>query len=119
MYKDFRHYCQNHHVEPGDLWTWGGTDGVRILSRFTQETAKHEHANPGKAHIEHVNHALRELHKLVLKEKFTSLALPRLATGVGGLDWQAVRPLIDTHLGGLEIPVIIYRTYQSGVKAAQ
>ena len=55
----------------------------------------------------------------MLKEKFTSLALPRLATGVGGLEWQAVRPLIDTHLGSLEIPVIIYRTYQSGVKAAQ
>jgi O-acetyl-ADP-ribose deacetylase (regulator of RNase III) len=66
-----------------------------------------------------VNHALRELHKLVLKEKFTSLALPRLATGVGGLEWQAVSPLIDTHLGSLDIPVIVYRTYQPGVKAAE
>jgi O-acetyl-ADP-ribose deacetylase (regulator of RNase III) len=119
MYKDFRHYCQGHHVEPGSLWTWGGTGGVRIVSLFTQEPAKHEHANPGKAHVEHVNHALRELHKLVLKEKFTSLALPRLATGVGGLEWQAVRPLIDTHLGGLDIPVILYRTYQAGVKATE
>jgi len=119
MYKDFRHYCQNHHVEPGGLWAWGGTGGVRIVSLFTQEAAKHEHANPGKARLEHVNHALRELHRLVLKEQFTSVALPRLATGVGGLEWPAVQALIETHLGRVDIPVIVYRTYQAGVKAAE
>jgi O-acetyl-ADP-ribose deacetylase (regulator of RNase III) len=75
--------------------------------------APHDHFASGLAL------ALRELHKLVLKEKFTSLALPRLATGVGGLDWEDVRPLIDSHLGNLDIPVILYRTYQSGVKAAE
>jgi O-acetyl-ADP-ribose deacetylase (regulator of RNase III) len=66
-----------------------------------------------------VNHALRELHRLVLKEKFTSVALPRLATGVGGLEWPAVQALIETHLGRVDIPVIVYRTYHAGVKAAE
>lgn len=119
MYKDFRHYCQTHHVEPGGLWTWGGTDGVRIVSLFTQEAAKHEHSHPGKARLDHVSHALRELHRLLLKEKFTSLALPRLATGVGGLDWPAVQALVETHLGRVDIPVFVYRTYHAGVKAAE
>jgi O-acetyl-ADP-ribose deacetylase (regulator of RNase III) len=119
MYKDFRHYCQNHHVEPGGLWAWAGTDVVRLVALFTQEPAAHDHGHPGKAHVEHVNHALRALHKLALKEKFRSLALPRLATGVGGLEWDAVRPLLDTHLGSLDMPVIVYRTYQAGVKAAE
>ena len=60
-----------------------------------------------------------EYQRLVLKEKFTSIALPRLATGVGGLEWPAVQALVETHLGRVEIPVIVYRTYQAGVKAAE
>ena len=47
----------------------------------------------------------------------TSSALPRLATGVGALDWADVKPLIEQHLGGLGIPVLIYETYRKGEKA--
>lgn len=119
MYKDFRHYCQGHHVEPGGLWAWAGTGGVRLVALFTQDAAKHEHAHPGKAQPAHVNHALRALHALAVKESFTSLALPRLATGVGGLDWTVVRPLVENHLGSLAVPVYLYGTYQPGVKAAE
>jgi O-acetyl-ADP-ribose deacetylase (regulator of RNase III) len=70
-----------------------------------------------EATVEHVNHALRELHKLMETEKFTSLALPRLATGVGGLDWDEVSPPINKHLGGLNVPVYVYVTFQKGVAA--
>jgi hypothetical protein len=45
--------------------------------------------------------------------------LPRLATGVGGLEWSDVEPLIETHLSDLEIPVIVYETYEQGKKAAE
>ena len=47
------------------------------------------------------------------------MALPRLATGVGGLDWADVRPLIDKHLGSLGIPVYVYATFQPGVTAKE
>jgi hypothetical protein len=30
-----------------------------------------------------------------------------------------VQALIETHLGRVDIPVIVYRTYQAGVKAAE
>ena len=69
--------------------------------------------------MSHVNHALRELHKIVEKEKLTSLALPRLATGVGGLDWAAVKPLVEQHLGSLKIPVLVYEQFVKGQKAAE
>jgi O-acetyl-ADP-ribose deacetylase (regulator of RNase III) len=52
-------------------------------------------------------------------EKFKSVALPRLATGVGGLDWKEVKPLMEKHLGHLSIPVYVYATYQSGVQAEE
>ena len=71
----------------------------------------------GGASLPNVNHALGELSGLIKKEKLASVALPRLATGVGGLDWAAVRPLIEKHLEPLGIPVIVYTTYRKGVPA--
>jgi hypothetical protein len=43
----------------------------------------------------------------------------RLATGVGGLDWKDVKPLLEKHLGQLSIPVYVYGTYHPGVQAAE
>ena len=53
------------------------------------------------------------------KEEITSLALPRLATGVGGLDWAEVQPLIQGTLGDAGIPIFIYTTFQAGQQAKE
>ncbi len=119
LYKDFRHYLHTAHPKPGGLWIWSGADGRRIINLFTQEPAPSEHARPGKATYHNVNACLRELHKLIEAEKLPSLALPRLATGVGGLEWDQVEPLLQQHLGVLQIPIYIYTTYEKGVKAVE
>ncbi|MGE0622933.1 MAG: macro domain-containing protein [Pseudomonadales bacterium] len=119
MAKDFRHYCQLEHPKPGDVWSWAGADGKRIVNLLTQEEAKSSHSHPGKASTHNVNVALRNLRKVVEEEAFTSLALPRLATGVGGLAWDDVRALIERHLGDLTIPVYVYEQYQPDVAAAE
>jgi O-acetyl-ADP-ribose deacetylase (regulator of RNase III) len=119
LYKDFRHYCQTMHPKAGELWAWPTVDGQRIVNLMTQDAAYGQGAKPGQATLPNVNHALRALHKLVLEEKFTSLALPRLATGVGRLEWDDVRKLVDEHLGGLDIPVYVYTRYEKGVKALE
>ena len=56
---------------------------------------------------------------MVTTEALRSLALPRLATGVGGLDWKEVQPLITKHLGDLNIPIYLYTRYEQGVVAAE
>ena len=90
---------------------------MRIISLLTQEPSESAGGTPGGASLPNVNHALGELSGLIKKEKLASVALPRLATGVGGLDWAAVRPLIEKHLEPLGIPVIVYTTYRKGVPA--
>ena len=117
MYKDFRHFCHTQHPKAGGLWSWGGAEGPRMVALFTQDGAYEHGAKPGKASTANVNHALKALAKEVRDEKWSSIALPRLATGVGGLDWSEVKPLIEHHLGDLGIPVIVYETYHPGIAA--
>ena len=119
MAKDFRHYCQVSHPKPGGIWAWAGADGRRIINLMTQEEAASKKANPGKATSHNVNVALRNLKHLVEAEGFKSLALPRLATGVGGLQWDEVRTLMENQLADLQIPVYIYATFESGVQASE
>lgn len=119
LYKDFRHYCHQDNPKTGSAWLWGGADGKRIVNLMTQAAPKDEHDHPGKASPVSINHALKELRHMVEKEGISSLALPRLATGVGGMDWKEVEPLIRQHLGDLKIPVFVYETYVKDQKAVE
>lgn len=116
MAKDFRHYCHQQNPKSGEAWLWAGPEKV-IINLTTQEPAPDENAHPGKASTKNVSHALKDLRKLIEKEQLRSVALPRLASGVGGLDWDEVEPLIKEHLGDLDAVIIVYETYQKGQKA--
>jgi O-acetyl-ADP-ribose deacetylase (regulator of RNase III) len=118
MHKDYRHYSHQTHPKPGELWEWGGF-GTRIFNLLTQDGSFEHGSKPGRASTANVNHCLRRLRHALEKEKIASLALPRLATGVGGLSWDDVKPLIASHLGDLAIPVFVYADYRAGIQAAE
>ena len=119
MAKDFRHYAHQSHPKPGEVWMWGGVGCARIFNMMTQE-GEHTHgARPGKATLANVNHCLRRLRHDIEAERITSLAIPALATGVGGLAWSDVKPLIQQHLGDLPIPIYLYSTYHPGLQAKE
>lgn len=119
MYKDFRHFCQTQHPKSGGLWTWMSADGHYIVNLFTREAAYAQGSKPGEATLSHVNHSLHALRAFLQKEQAGSVALPRLACGINGLDWDEVKPLVEKHLGDLGIPVYVYSNYQKGVKAKE
>ena len=117
MFKDFRHLHKSSHPKSGSLWFWGGPGGTRIANLFTQEEAESKGGLPGQATVSNVRHCMKELRKLIEEEQVKSVALPRLATGVGRLDWDDVRPLIDEYLGDLDVDVIVYSEFHAGVQA--
>lgn len=119
MVKDFRHFCHTTQPKSGDAWVWSGAMNKRIINLLTHEALHSQGSGPGGARTEYLNQALRELRYLLEYDRFTSLALPRLATGAGGLDWDVVRPLVAHHLGELELPIYIYTCYEKGVQAAE
>lgn len=118
MAKDFRHYCHQQNPKAGGAWLWAGPERV-IINLMTQDPAPDENAHPGKASAHNISHALKDLRKIIEAENLSSIALPKLATGVGGMDWAEVKSLIEQHLGDLAIPVIVYETYEQDKKAAE
>lgn len=119
MAKDFRHYAHQTHPRPGELWVWSGVGGVQIFNLLTQEGELGQGSKPGRATVANVNHCLKRLRHELETAKVKSLAMPKLATGVGGLDWNDVRPLVIQHLGDVAIPIYVYTTYHKGQKASE
>ena len=119
MAKDFRHYAHQAHPKPGELWVWGGVGGIRIFNLLTQEGQHENGAKPGRATLANVNHCLKRLRHEIEAAEVKSLAMPKLATGVGGLGWADVHKLVVEHLGDLSIPVYVYTTYHKGQQASE
>lgn len=122
MVRDYRHAIHDKPLEPGQIWDWSGVDADghtrRIVNLLTQGML-HDGpaARPAKATLENVSRALKALARFVREENIRSVALPRLATGVGGLQWSDVKPLVQQHLGDLGVPVVLYEIYRPGVQA--
>ncbi|MEP5766027.1 MAG: macro domain-containing protein [Halieaceae bacterium] len=119
LHKGFHQWCRQGHPKPGEAWRWDGPGNACIVNLLTQEGGYGHGSRPGKATAKSVNDSLKSLAKMASKEKFSSLALPRLATGVGGMDWTEVEPMVEHRLGELGIPVYIYVEYHAGQKAEE
>jgi O-acetyl-ADP-ribose deacetylase (regulator of RNase III) len=117
MYTDFHRWCHQHNTKPGEAWMWTGPNNIRIVHLITQESLEsHDHLH-GKATLNNIRHALSALVKIIATEKLTSIALPRLATGAGDLEWDDVCPLIESSLGGLALAVLVHSFYHPGQPA--
>ncbi len=119
LYKDFRHYCQTFHPKTGEVWLWQSADKKQIFNLITQEAPIGPNSHPGKASLSNVRHSLKKLAQLAEENNITSLALPRIATGVGGLDWDDVKPIVVENLSHLKIPIFVYSKFVKGQKASE
>jgi O-acetyl-ADP-ribose deacetylase (regulator of RNase III) len=122
MVRDYRHAIHNKPLAAGEIWAWAGVDADGstrgIVNLLTQDMLHGgPNAKPGKATLENVGRALKALARHVREEKVRSVALPRLATGVGGLEWSEVKPLVQQYLGDLDVPVVVYEVYRKDVQA--
>lgn len=124
MARDYRHAVHGKHLNAGEVWSWAGVDNDgstrNIVNLLTQNmVGDGPAARPGKATVENVHHALKALARHLQATGASSVALPRLATGVGGLNWADVKPLIEQHLKPLGIPVLVYETYRKDQRAEE
>jgi O-acetyl-ADP-ribose deacetylase (regulator of RNase III) len=119
LYKDFRHFCKTESPKEGDVWAWKGVGTPVIFSLFTQAQASHEGGHPPKATLQNLNHAFKNLVKDLAEQKIPSIAVTKISTGVGGLDWSEVKTVIEKDLSQFEGKVFLYSSYKPKIMAEE
>ncbi len=98
--------CKAGEVEVGRMFVTPGMelDGPRWIINFP--TKKHWR-NPTKP--EWIHSGLESLAEFIRDQRIRSVAIPPLGCGNGGLNWNEVRPMIETALGALDgVDVVVY-----------
>ncbi len=107
--ENFRQYqkaCKAGEVRPGSMFTV--TTGSIFNSRYIINFPTKRHWK-GKSKLEDIKAGLTSLVAEVQRLNITSIAIPPLGCGNGGLNWTDVRPLIESTFVALpDVRVIIF-----------
>ena len=115
----YQDWCEETNPEPGAAWLWGSADKQRIVNLVTHSATDPALQRQGRPDKIALHRAFRALNKLVLDERLPSLALPKIGSGYGGIDWLEVRGMMHSQLGDLLIPLFIYVTELEGMVASE
>jgi O-acetyl-ADP-ribose deacetylase (regulator of RNase III) len=104
-YKAYKEAARRNEIVTGKVQIVPVNDinGVKYIINFP---TKAHWRNPSK--IQWIKDGLIDLKRQLQEFGITSIAIPPLGCGNGGLNWDNVRPLIDTSLADLEIDITVY-----------
>jgi O-acetyl-ADP-ribose deacetylase (regulator of RNase III) len=105
-YKSYAAACKRDEVQPGRMFvfTTGKLTNPRYIINFP--TKRHWR---GKSRIEDIDTGLAALVEEIQSRNITSIAIPPLGSGLGGLAWPDVRSRIETALAGMsDLKVVIF-----------
>jgi ribA/ribD-fused uncharacterized protein len=114
MYEEYRRRCK---AEPrqfnlGDCWLWKAGDRPSVFNLGTQEGYWRV-----KASYEAIETALRHMRNQADIEGITSIAMPRIDVGYGGLSWKKVRAIVEAVFGDWPGSLVVYEEYVPGRSA--
>jgi O-acetyl-ADP-ribose deacetylase (regulator of RNase III) len=105
-YEAYRATCDREEVQPGRMLVFDrqGFINPRYIINFP--TKRHW---KGKSRIQDIEAGLRALIEEVRTRGIRSIAMPPLGCGLGGLDWEQVRPIIEEAFRSLpDVKVLLY-----------
>lgn len=101
--------CRERLIEPG-MVVYGKENGKIIANVATKDHWR----NPSR--YAWVSNGLDVLAQTAFHLEFTSLALPALGCGNGGLEWPRVKKLIEQHLRDLPFSIEVYEPHGGGAE---
>ncbi len=105
-YKAYEAACKKKAVVPGSMFVYytGTLTPPRFIINFP--TKRHWR---GKSSLKDIENGLDDLARVIREREITSIAIPPLGCGLGGLDWPNVRTAIEQRLSGLNnVRIIIF-----------
>lgn len=109
-FKEYVRACKGKELVPGKLlavWDEHLHYGRKLVINFP---TKVHWRSPSK--YEYIEQGLVALVDLLGKEKVSSVAVPPLGCGHGGLEWLRVKQLIEKYLADLPLEVLVYTPNQ-------
>lgn len=105
-FKAYEVACKAHQVQPGKMFVYNldRLYNPRFIINFP--TKRHWKSN---SRIEDIQAGLTDLIALVLQQQIRSIAIPPLGCGLGGLNWEDVKPLITEAFQAVpEVNVLLF-----------
>lgn len=105
-FKKYAKACKEKQVQIGQLFVTEEETilyGKQIIINFP--TKEHWRQPSQYSYIEE---GLKALVQLIQERNITSIAIPPLGAGNGGLEWPKVKALIEQHLSGVDAEIIVY-----------
>ncbi len=105
-FKAYEKACRAHEVQPGRMFIFetGSMVNPRYIINFP--TKRHWR---GKSRVEDIESGLKALMGDVKRLGIRSIAVPPLGSGLGGLDWNVVQPMIRQAFAALpDVRVLLY-----------
>jgi O-acetyl-ADP-ribose deacetylase (regulator of RNase III) len=111
MYEEYRRRCKAKPREfnVGDVFFWKEEGQPAVFNLGTQEDFWR-----GRATYQGIEMALRAMKRQADEEGITSIALPRLGAGYGGLSWKKVREIIEAVFKNWPGTLYVYEEYRAG-----
>jgi len=111
-YEAYALACRNGEVRPGIMFVQpvGELFTPKYIINFP--TKRHW---KDQSRIEDIENGLVDLVATIKKLDIESIAIPPLGCGLGGLDWDEVRPRIFHHLEPLQSRVLLFEPLQHSV----
>lgn len=97
-FKAYEAACKQDAVQPGHMFVF--ETGLLTSPSFIINFPTKRHWR-GKSRIEDIEAGLVDLVKVIRDKEIRSIAIPPLGSGLGGLEWNEVRPLIERALSEL------------------
>lgn len=105
MFKQYERSAKAGEIKVGKMFVWAtGTlePPFYIINFPTKKSWR------APSQLSYVKAGLEDLRRVISELELTSIAIPPLGCGNGGLDWEDVRTLIATELGDQQVDVVVF-----------
>jgi O-acetyl-ADP-ribose deacetylase (regulator of RNase III) len=113
MNKAYQMACAEGMIKVGKVWPWWESPRFTKSGTWTEDRwiinfpTKDDWRDPSE--IDYIENGLDDLTRVVKNLKLTSIAIPALGCGLGGLSWKdQVQPLLTTWADEIGIDVELY-----------
>lgn len=105
-FKSYATACKRGEVQPGRMFVFKTEKLINPRFIINFPTKRHWR---GKSRMEDIESGLQALVEVICENNIQSIAIPPLGSGLGGLNWEAVKQLLEEALQSLkDVRVIIF-----------